>query len=132
MTNEFGSNPIDYRDPEWATKITVPQFLEQQRPAYAAGTLTEKNVKLLERSFPGWYDSWSNSEPMSEEGYSRRNAIADAAVASRDIKAYNHADDPIMVFENTTTGVQLLVELTGTDSEMRTQTREVVEKLSAS
>lgn len=79
-------------DPDWASKITAEEFFDQQRFNFAAGLLHESNRAILDKHEPGWYDVWLHAEPLSDEGFSRRNAIA-AGVLPENIRMYNHPND---------------------------------------
>lgn len=123
--------PIDYSDPDWAKKVTAPQFFAEQRFSRAAGILHADNIAVLDRDKPGWYDSWLNADPLSNNGYRRRNAVCAPIVPKDTMRVLNHPEDAIMEFEVLATGKRLSVEMSGTDEEMRQQARDAVAKLSS-
>ena len=84
---------------------------------------------MLDREKPGWYDSWLNADPLSNNGYRRRNAVCAAIVPKDTMRVLNREGDATLEFEVLATGKRLSVQLTGTDEEMRAQTRDAVAKL---
>jgi hypothetical protein len=105
-------------DPDWATKITTEQFLENARRLKANGTLHPKNEKVLDDHEPGWYGLWSNATPGSVDDIEHRNAITSALVPDT-VLVFNHDSDNDMTLERRDNSDSEVISLTGTDDQMR-------------
>lgn len=105
-------------DPDWLEKVPEEAFLHFARAQHAAGTLSSKNLKVLNANVSGWYDEWENADPTSTEAHLRRTALLGGVLPAH-IKATGHTFDGILELTNTMTQLHLDITLAGTDAEMR-------------
>jgi hypothetical protein len=112
-------------DPDWLEKVPEEAFLHFARAQHAAGTLSSKNLKVLNANAKGWYDEWANADPTSTEGHLRRNAVLSGVLPAH-VKATSHTFEGAIELTNTTTQLHLDITLAGTDDEMRELLRKVL------
>jgi len=112
-------------DPDWLAKVPEEAFLHFARAQHAAGTLSSKNLKVLNANVAGWYDEWANADPTSTEAHLRRTAVL-SGVLPEHIKATGHTFEGELELTNTKTQMHLDITLAGTDDEMRELLRKVL------